>query len=314
MKFLMASLIFLFSVSVFCQTDYSSIDRRVTSYPKFTSATELSQKIQSDFKSDPDRTRALFTWIATNITYDLNEAKSGSQIAYKFSSPEDRQKKEFEFRTALVSKTMKTKKGVCEGYASVFVEVCRQMQIQAVIIPGTSRTHPSQIGKIPNWQDHAWNAVMLDGKWQLIDLTWAAGIVDTNTGKFRMEFNDGYFLTSPEDFFKNHFPDDPKWLLTDATATQFANQAFYFPTYFKGNFDVSLKHGMLKIDKPMIVEISIDGIDNRPVYFTLGAQTTLKPLKVENGKVQIPVNGRISGYLTLFVETKPIVAYKIRRN
>lgn len=313
MKFFIASLVFFLSFSVFGQTDYASVDSRVASYPKFTSATDLAGKIASDFKTDLDRTRALFTWLATNITYDLNEAKNGSRIAYKFSSPQDREKKEFEFRTALISRTLKTRKGVCEGYASVFVEVCRQMGIEAVIVPGTSRTHPSQIGKTPNWQDHAWNAVKIDGQWKLIDLTWAAGTVDTHTGKFRMEFNDGYFLVPPADFFKSHFPDDPKWLLMEATAEQFAAQAFYYPTYFKGNFDVSLKHGSLKIDRPTVVEIAIDGVDGRPVYYTLGGQTILQPLKVVDGKIRVPVNGKVSGYLTLFVDTKPLVAYKIRR-
>src|SRR5690606_36896252 len=132
----------------------AQVDARVASYPKFTSATELSNRIKSDFSTDQNRARATFTYLATRVTYDLAEARNGSRIAYRFSSEADRIKKEFEFREKLVKKTLTSQKAVCEGYASVFVEVCRQMGIEAVIVPGTSRTHPSQIGKLPTWQDY----------------------------------------------------------------------------------------------------------------------------------------------------------------
>ena len=66
-----------------------------------------------------------------------------------------------------------------------------------------------------------------------------------NEYKFEHEFNDGYFLTDPNWFVKNHFPLDSKWLLT-ASETQFSafkkmpimyNEAFkyrLFPIFFTG--------------------------------------------------------------------------------
>lgn len=60
--------------------------------------------------------------------------------------------------------------------------------------------------------NHAWNAVKLDGQWQLLDVTWAAGYVNDGH-QFVHRFNDQYFLTPPEEFILDHFPKDPQWQL-----------------------------------------------------------------------------------------------------
>ena len=62
-------------------------------------------------------------------------------------------------------------------------------------------------------ESHAWNAVMLDGEWKLLDCTWGAGFVNGND--FHRSYSDFYFCADPKEFLTSHFPDDEKWQLVD---------------------------------------------------------------------------------------------------
>src|SRR4029077_3289564 len=60
---------------------------------------------------------------------------------------------------------------------------------------------------------HAWNAVKIDGHWQLVDTTWGAGAL---LGKeFKKKYNEYYFLTPPEQLVLTHLPNDPQWQLSE---------------------------------------------------------------------------------------------------
>jgi transglutaminase/protease-like cytokinesis protein 3 len=61
--------------------------------------------------------------------------------------------------------------------------------------------------------NHAWNAVKVDGRWQLVDCTWGAGVVEGHA--YVRRFNPFYFLTPPLAFSWLHFPLDPRWQLRD---------------------------------------------------------------------------------------------------
>ena len=59
--------------------------------------------------------------------------------------------------------------------------------------------------------NHAWNAVKIDGKWQLIDTTWGSGYV--SDGAYVKQFRETFFLPSPEQLAFSHFPQDAAWQL-----------------------------------------------------------------------------------------------------
>jgi transglutaminase/protease-like cytokinesis protein 3 len=216
------SLIFLFLLlgtqAVFAQ--FETVDAKVRSYPNFSDADKLAERINADFDTEAKKARAIYTWIATNVSYDMKAfyAQQNGSIAFSYTTPEDRIQKERAFRLNLVKKTMHSGKAICEGYASLFTYLCAMTDLQAVIIPGTSKTSYTEIGKIPTEGDHTWNAVKIGGQWQLIDVTWAAGVVKGSESKFTPFFNDAYFFTDPDLFFLNHYPDDKRWLLTPKSA------------------------------------------------------------------------------------------------
>jgi hypothetical protein len=55
--------------------------------------------------------------------------------------------------------------------------------------------------------------VRIDGSWHLVDATWASGYFTYSSDEFVQHYNDYYFLTPPESFIKDHFPEDLKWTL-----------------------------------------------------------------------------------------------------
>lgn len=78
----------------------------------------------------------------------------------------------------------------CEGYAKTFSLLAEDIGLQSVLITGTTYTG----------ENHAWNQVMVNGKWYNIDVTWADTDISDDS---RM----AYFLCSDEDFAGTHYPD-----------------------------------------------------------------------------------------------------------
>ena len=59
------------------------------------------------------------------------------------------------------------KKGVCESYTELFTYVLKYLNIPAITVTGMGYTKTS-----PTGESHAWNYVMLDGKYYGFDVTW----------------------------------------------------------------------------------------------------------------------------------------------
>ena len=87
------------------------------------------------------------------------------------------------------------KTAVCEGYALAFYRLARAADLDCRIITGTASGDKVVQGTISEGNsdtgdNHAWNAVLVDGKWYNIDLTWD----DQKTLSY------AFFLKSDSDF------------------------------------------------------------------------------------------------------------------
>ncbi|MGK4568753.1 transglutaminase domain-containing protein [Flavobacterium sp. 3HN19-14] len=212
---------------------------------------------------------------------------------------------------------MRSKLAVCQGYAMLFKDVCQRLDIKCELISGTSKSSLMAIGKLPVASDHAWNAVNIDGKWRLIDVTWAAGSIDGNTKQFSFAFSGGYFFTDPEVFFLNHFPDDKKWLLIDKTEQEFADLPLYFRGYSTAPFTIVTpesgiitppKNNMISfeiLDLPATTRVgyafSNDGIQTKAIMKRKGNSTTFDVLLTNNNR----------GFLTIYIDNRSMAAYKL---
>ena len=185
-------------------------------------------------------------------------------------------------------------------------------------ITGTSKTILTHIGKLPKASDHAWNAVKVGETWRLIDVTWASGIANLETGKMMQQFNDAYFFTQPAIFFLNHFPDDKRYLMTDKTAEEFAELPLYYGKYLKSGYEfITPEQGVFSLkDTQSIVFQIADLPENSLVAYVFSNDNKIIPLNLQRKenttRFEILLTKRNRGYLTIYVNNESIVAYKIQ--
>ena len=312
-------LIFTFLPPAAFAQDFAAVDKKVNAYPKsYQHFDKLSAQINNDFTRDDEKARAAFTWIALNVQYDVNLYKSQQQPgSFTFRTQEERIRKERQFDIDLALKTLRTKKAVCHGYTVLFNEIMRLSNIESVLIPGTSKTNPLHIGQLPSIPDHAWNAIKLDDEWKFVDVTWGAGAIDGSTGRFMFKYNPAFFLTDPELFFLNHFPQDKKWLLVNKTAEDFAALPLYYGDFLNANYTfLSPTTGFLPGGQT-VLKFKVENLPNQMVTYAFSTERIVKIIQpLRNGNTatfDIPVNPRATGYLTIFVDNKSVVTYKLDR-
>lgn len=194
MKHYLILLLFFVQLSI-GQTfsDFSAIDAKMAQIPaestKTTSA--IADYINSNFKTENEKIRAIYYWITTNISYDVPNMYAPNNM----DAPEVK-----------IANTLRTRKGVCIHYAEVFSDIANKLGIKTYIIPGYTK----MFDEIPNLS-HAWNASKIDGKWFLFDATWGAGFIDGKS--FTKKQNNTYFKREPDRMIINHMPFDYMWQL-----------------------------------------------------------------------------------------------------
>ena len=180
------------------QDEYGKIDNDVLSLAgaRFDTPEQLVWQFVNKYPDDHDRVRGIYTWVALNIIYDDGAGGENSKQEQK------------------ALHVWKTKKAVCEGYANLFNEICRLAGIESRSVVGYV---PNADGSPLRYPNHVWNSVKIDGKWHLLDVTWASLALrqSNRDGEFDREHLDRFFLINPKDLIFSHLPEDPYWQLQD---------------------------------------------------------------------------------------------------
>ena len=186
------------------QAEFAAIDKKALQIPEdqTKSTQQIASYISSNFSSDKDKARAVFVWVASNISYDIENM-------YSVNIHDNDQDK--------MAKSLQTRKGICENYANLFTDICNKAGIKSFVIAGYTKQN-IQIDLL----SHAWSAALIDGKWFLFDPTWGSGYV--SNGKFTKKLNDKFFRVNPEVSIKTHMPFDFLWQFLEYPIT---NQEFY---------------------------------------------------------------------------------------
>lgn len=306
-----------FSFSMHAQ-NYVLVDSIVDTYPKNISTLDnLAEYIRKDFKGDDEKARAIFRWITTNISFDVELAKKmnyKSLIVFSYFSEKEKEIKEKKFKSDLVKETFLTRKTVCHGYSVLIEYLCGKLDLEAKIIIGTLKSDPSEIGVFPNEFNYAWNVVKINDEWKFIDATLGAGSISSNTGLFKFDYNDGYFFTDPERFFLNHYPLDEKWLLVSKTKNDFAQAPFIFGNYFKYGYKIIGPISGIHSKKNGNFIFSLKGLDEYDnVQYALNSDNKIVFLEQEDNtkEFSIDITNIVNDYISIFVIGKVIAVYKI---
>ncbi|MFE3846396.1 transglutaminase domain-containing protein [Flavobacterium sp. LB3P45] len=186
------------------QTDDMLVDVQISKIPNSAtfSTKDIANYINSNFKTDNDKIRAIFYWTASNISYDM-----GNRLT--LNSKETSENK--------IKNILQTRKGVCGDYTEIFNDLAKKVGVKSVIISGYTK----QNGVIDTIS-HAWCAAKINNKWYLFDPTWGSGYA--NNGRFFKKIDNSYFKVNPLQSISSHIPFDYLWQFLHYPIT---NQEFY---------------------------------------------------------------------------------------
>lgn len=124
---------------------------------------------------------AIHDWVAQNIDYDVATSRS-------VNIPQKR-----------ASEVLRSRSGVCEHFSRLLAALCRANAIPATIVQGYLRREGESWPAEPN---HAWNEVLVNGRWVTVDATWDAGYIEGS--RFVKSFSRTYLDPDPSVLASTH--------------------------------------------------------------------------------------------------------------
>ena len=252
------------------------MDRVAESVPSEETASvpQLARSLGIHAKTDRMKARAIFTWVAENISYDVDCLKKG--VVSK--SPEE---------------ILRSRCGVCNGYSKLFKALADACHLESKIVVGSSKcfdpegltrsSHDKSLDYGYVEGSHAWNSVKIDGKWRLLDTTWAsARKLVGGEAQVSGKTNDYFFLTPPEEMIYSHFPANPddQLLTKPLSRKEYDRLSPLQPGYFK--YHVRLKSKRTFFQKLCDLE-SQDG--SASFEFETGKAIDLNEMIYVNGEI-----------------------------
>lgn len=146
---------------------------------------DIANYIHSKYSTQDSKIQALYFWIAKNIDYDIENMYS------------------FDYDTiGIISKTLKTRKGICYNYALLFSDISNRLGIKSFVITGYTK-----IDNEIDYTPHSWCAGLIDSKWYIFDPTWGSGSV--SNGNYMKQIDQYYYKMLPKKAIRTHMPFDP---------------------------------------------------------------------------------------------------------
>ncbi|KAI0881030.1 uncharacterized protein GGS22DRAFT_74781 [Annulohypoxylon maeteangense] len=169
------------------QVDKNS--RFISSLPSMTTAVTLATTyVCRPYKSEVQRLRAIFTWVAEKVNWEED-----------FDGDID------------TRRAISTKRACSEEYAVLVHEMCAAIGIPSEVIRGYLKT-PGEVpetGMMPR-SNHFWNAVIIDNEWRMIDCCLASPSNPRRglySGASSAIAESWYFLTRPSELCWTHIPE-----------------------------------------------------------------------------------------------------------
>jgi len=244
----MKKIIILLFITSFCfaqKSDFSHIDfsKADTIAKQFKNASiknlpRLANNLTHQLNTDVEKFRAIYYWVATNIKSDYNLTnkvlRKGKKLRTNRSEFIKWNKEQQHF---FINKLITKKETICTGYSILLRELCKLANIECKVINGYYKD--SSFDSKKPYPNHSWNAVLLDNKWYLCDPTLASGYFFVDIDTFVFDYNDGYFLTEPILFARNHYPEEEQWTLLEKNKISF-NDFIDSPFVYGKTFEHSI--------------------------------------------------------------------------
>jgi transglutaminase/protease-like cytokinesis protein 3 len=239
--------------------------------------------------------RAIYSWIAFNIDYEIPDQNNSSE---SYSNPEE---------------ILTGKKSNSAGFANLMCYLCQRAGLECATISGWSKSTPGDLKAI-DWSkpNHSWNAVKINGEWRYCDVAWATGYTkEGDKTKYREKYSDAYFNMPVEKIFLQHYPEDPVWQKEyPMTKAAFDNLPLFYREFFTMNVnDLNLITKKLQKNNPGKLTFRFrTPFAVNSVHFS-GWDTSLPFIKMED-QYSITVRPwKLTPVIIFYVNNNPLVAY-----
>jgi len=208
----------------------------------------ISYVVTKKFPENKDKVRAIFDWIAYNISFDCKAARNNGN---EKTNSDD---------------VLKSRKTTSTGYATLFQDMCSVVKIRCLTVNGYAKYSVEDINEIPDQFNHAWVVVQLGQSpesWYYVDPTWGSGYTDVKMITYTKQYNDDYFFANKSLFNFQHFPDNKAWQIGNGPKS--AKDFFELPLVKHKAYEFGLagfipQNGFIKstVSKPVLFNIRIN--------------------------------------------------------
>ncbi|WP_299624714.1 transglutaminase domain-containing protein [uncultured Tenacibaculum sp.] len=282
-KYTLLLLLFPFIISA---QDFTMVDNVVRSaYKNVTSIENLAKRIDYDFKTDVEKTRAVFTWLTHNVRYQEHYSKLLKEPEFLVYFSEDHLKRIIKTKQEKkIKEAFEDRTAVCEGFSLLFKRICDLMNLENELIYGYTKPSGDYVGILATTKNHVWNAVKVNNKWIIIDPTYGAG--QSYNGVWIREFNPTFFNTSMSILNRTHFPSETKWLnfQKQQKLEKFCSEPVVRNAFFKHKVDiVEPKKGVIDVKDNNLIKFKIRGVKNiKSLLYVFTNDGTVRTPKVRN--------------------------------
>ena len=170
-------------------------------------------------------------------------------------------------------------RAVCDGYAQSFEYICRLAGIQAYIVEGKAVNNANG-----QYENHAWNVVMLDGNYCLVDVTWD----DANEPE-REYIHYKYFNVTTEEMNEDHIPDEYDFLspeIPTCTTTKY-NYYIQHNSIFKTLDATKIASTAVRFSNLCVCQFEYIGSENVVQWIQNNISGILGALKISNVDIKL---------------------------
>lgn len=205
MKTLITLSLLLSSFLVQAQNSYERVDNYVKGLGSLDSlnVASITDKLTLPFSNPTDKARAVFYWVANNISPDLRGMRSNDA------------------RKAKPEMVIQSRLATAVGYSNLVQEMLSLANIRCLTVDGFIKRSEDDIDNSVD-PNHTWNVVQLGqspSEWYYIDATLAAGFTDKRLSTFTRNFVSEYFFTNNEVFNYQHYPDNEAWIMGEGPSS-----------------------------------------------------------------------------------------------
>ena len=236
-------------------------------------------EIQEEYSiTEIDSAYLIYKWIAKNIELEVNGENDDPTSVYNSG------------------------KGTGKGISSLFKKMCDFLKIEAGTISGYLKTiADNNSDELIINIDFAWNYILIDGEYYLIDVSSGAGFLEAYI--FYPYYTDFFFGLKPEIFIRHHFPKDNKWqLLSNPYSFEtFDSLAYIFYLFYQRGFKtINPDEKLIYVSGIQKVILTVDDSVSLTDIYTKGIRTDLiNPYEeaindgvISDGKIEILYNLR----------------------